>query len=51
MWYNALTSHLTSEQRNALKNVLVLADQRKAAAESRKIEQRGGTDYLSIMHT
>lgn len=42
MWYNALTSNLSPEQQTALREVLVLADQRKAAAESKKIEQSGG---------
>lgn len=42
MWYSALTAHLTPEQQNQLREVLVLADQRKAAAESKKIEQSGG---------
>ncbi|XP_024215607.1 importin-7 isoform X1 [Halyomorpha halys] len=47
MWYSALTSHLTPEQRNALREVLVLADQRKAAAESRKIVQSGGYNFVN----
>ncbi|XP_014261678.1 importin-7 isoform X2 [Cimex lectularius] len=47
LWYNALTSNLTPEQRNALVEVLVLADQRKAAAESKKIEQRGGYNFVT----
>ncbi|XP_055947486.1 importin-7-like [Argiope bruennichi] len=41
-WYNILTSHLTTEQQRAFEEVLVLADQRKAAAESKRIEKSGG---------
>ncbi|RWS17641.1 Importin-7-like protein [Dinothrombium tinctorium] len=41
-WYNVLTSQLSSQQQKALQNVFVLAMQRKAAAESRKIEKSGG---------
>lgn len=41
-WYQALTANLTSEQQKALQEVIVLADQRKAAAESKRIEQSGG---------
>uniref|UniRef100_A0A224XHI9 Putative nuclear transport receptor ranbp7/ranbp8 importin beta superfamily n=1 Tax=Panstrongylus lignarius TaxID=156445 RepID=A0A224XHI9_9HEMI len=47
MWYNALTSNLTPEQQTALREVLVLADQRKAAAESKKIEQSGGYNFVN----
>nr|BAN20938.1 importin 7 [Riptortus pedestris] len=45
--YSALTSHLNSEQQNALRDILVLADQRKAAAESRKIVQSGGYNFVN----
>ncbi|XP_024936416.1 importin-7 isoform X2 [Cephus cinctus] len=41
-WYEALTSHLTSEQHKALQEIIVLANQRKAALESKRIEQSGG---------
>ncbi|GFG30315.1 hypothetical protein Cfor_02128 [Coptotermes formosanus] len=41
-WYQVLTAHLTTEQQKALQEVMVLADQRKAAAESKRIEQSGG---------
>ncbi|KAJ4429639.1 importin-7 [Periplaneta americana] len=41
-WYQALTGNLTTEQQKALQEVMVLADQRKAAAESKRIEQSGG---------
>nr|CAD7399981.1 unnamed protein product [Timema poppensis] len=42
VWYQTLTGHLTTEQQKALQEVIVLADQRKAAAESKRIEQSGG---------
>ncbi|KFM76182.1 Importin-7, partial [Stegodyphus mimosarum] len=41
-WYNILTSHLTTEQQRSFEEVCILADQRKAAAESRRIEKSGG---------
>nr|XP_054761682.1 importin-7-like [Lytechinus pictus] len=44
-WYNALTSQLTPEQQQELQEIVVLADQRAAAAESKKIEQAGGYKF------
>lgn len=44
-WYGILTSALTAEQQKALSDVIVLADQRRAAAESKRIEEAGG-NYL-----
>uniref|UniRef100_A0A1A9ZMK3 Importin N-terminal domain-containing protein n=1 Tax=Glossina pallidipes TaxID=7398 RepID=A0A1A9ZMK3_GLOPL len=41
-WYAVLTSALTSEQAKSLQEVVVTADQRKAAKESKLIEKRGG---------
>ncbi|RWS31257.1 Importin-7-like protein [Leptotrombidium deliense] len=41
-WYNALISPLSSQQQKGMQNVFMLAVQRKAAAESRKIEKSGG---------
>ncbi|GIY51835.1 hypothetical protein CDAR_477292 [Caerostris darwini] len=41
-WYNILTSHLTAEQQRSFEDVFVLADQRKAAAVSKRIEKSGG---------
>ncbi|KAK7864998.1 hypothetical protein R5R35_000025 [Gryllus longicercus] len=41
-WYQVLTGNLTTEQQKALQEVMLLADQRKAAAESKRIEQSGG---------
>lgn len=45
--YRALTSHLTSEQQKALQEIILLADQRKAALESKRIEQSGGYAFHS----
>lgn len=42
VWYRALTGHLTAEQQKALQEIILLADQRKAAFESKRIEQSGG---------
>ncbi|XP_071505004.1 LOW QUALITY PROTEIN: importin-7-like [Diadema antillarum] len=44
-WYGALTSQLTMEQQQQLNDIVVLADQRKAAAESKRIEQEGGYKF------
>lgn len=41
-WYTALTSNLTEAQVKSLGEICVLADQRLAARESKKIEQQGG---------
>lgn len=41
-WYTVLTSGLTPEQAKSLQEVVVTADQRKAAKESKLIEKRGG---------
>ena len=41
-WYSALTSQLTQEQKTSLTEIILLADQRKAALESKRIEQSGG---------
>ncbi|XP_068142883.1 importin-7 [Drosophila tropicalis] len=41
-WYALLTSNLTPEQAKALQDVVVTADQRKAAKESKLIEKQGG---------
>lgn len=41
-WYNALTSNLTEPQVKSLGEICLLADQRLAARESKKIEQQGG---------
>ncbi|KAK6629508.1 hypothetical protein RUM43_003325 [Polyplax serrata] len=49
VWYQVLTENLSKPQQTALQEILVLADQRKAAAESKKIEQSGG--YAFQTHT
>lgn len=41
-WYNMLTGHLTPEQQKSVQDVFILAEQRKAAAESRRIDKSGG---------
>ncbi|XP_072048064.1 LOW QUALITY PROTEIN: importin-7-like [Amphiura filiformis] len=45
VWYNALTSHLTEDQQKELQEVVVLADQRTAAKESKRIEEQGGYQF------
>lgn len=42
MWYALLTSGLTQEQSQSLQEIVVAADQRKAARESKLIEKQGG---------
>ncbi|KAL0280330.1 UNVERIFIED_CONTAM: hypothetical protein PYX00_001656 [Menopon gallinae] len=41
-WFQVLTENLTAAEQKSLQEVIVLADQRKAAAESKRIEQSGG---------
>ncbi|KAF7268557.1 importin-7 msk [Rhynchophorus ferrugineus] len=41
-WYGALTSNLNEKQLKVLNEVVVLAEQRAAARESKKIGQQGG---------
>lgn len=48
-WYSLVTSQLTADQTKQLEEVFKLADQRKAVAESKKIEQGGG--YVFSQHT
>ncbi|XP_030762779.1 importin-7 isoform X2 [Sitophilus oryzae] len=45
-WYGALTGHLNEQQLKVLNEVVVLAEQRAAARESKKIEQQGGMIYV-----
>lgn len=47
-WYNLLTSNLTEQQKKSLMEISVLADQRRAARESKKIEQQGGKTVLNV---
>uniref|UniRef100_U5EWH1 Putative nuclear transport receptor ranbp7/ranbp8 importin beta superfamily n=1 Tax=Corethrella appendiculata TaxID=1370023 RepID=U5EWH1_9DIPT len=44
-WYNMLISSLTPEQAESLKNILVLAEQRKVAKRSKEIEKSGGFQF------
>jgi len=48
-WYRALTSLLSPEQEKALQEIILLADQRKAALESKRIEQSGGKFILNSL--
>lgn len=41
-WYRLLTNLLSPEQEKAVQEIILLADQRKAALESKRIEQSGG---------
>lgn len=41
-WYKALTSNLNEAQVKSLGEIVVLADQRAAAKESKRIQQQGG---------
>lgn len=45
-WYELLVRNLTPEQQKSLADIMVLADQRKAAAESKKIEKSGGYTFV-----
>ncbi|CAH1785309.1 unnamed protein product [Owenia fusiformis] len=47
-WYNTLIGNLTAEQQGDLKKVIELADKRKAAEESKKIEQGGGYNFTQV---
>ncbi|NWW37047.1 IPO7 protein, partial [Panurus biarmicus] len=44
-WYQALTQGLTEEQRKQLQDIATLADQRRAAHESKMIEKHGGYKF------
>lgn len=46
-WYHALTSQLTPEQNRSLMEIVMYADQRKAALESKEIELSGGYSFSS----
>ncbi|XP_064634569.1 importin-7-like [Lineus longissimus] len=47
-WYDALVGHLNNEQTQQMRDVLTLADQRKAAAESKRIEEQGGYMFTQV---
>ncbi|XP_070563950.1 importin-7-like [Ptychodera flava] len=44
-WYNALTSGITQEQQSEIQEIVKLADQRRALAESKKIQEVGGYQF------
>ncbi|XP_015762265.1 PREDICTED: importin-7-like [Acropora digitifera] len=47
-WYSALTGVLNNDQAKVLQDVYAQAEQRKAALESRRIEQQGGYMFTSM---
>jgi hypothetical protein len=44
-WYTVLTNSLNEDQRKSVQEIFTLADQRKAAAESKQILKRGGYEF------
>lgn len=44
-WYTSVTGQLTPEQTKQLEDIFKLAEQRKAVAESKQIEKRGGYSF------
>jgi len=44
-YYNLLTSSLNKEQVKSLQEIFTLADQRRAAKESKEIQKRGGFEF------
>ncbi|KAK2188208.1 hypothetical protein NP493_140g03054 [Ridgeia piscesae] len=47
-WYQKLTGHLTEAQKKEIQQIFVLADQRLAAKESKKIESAGGYRFANV---
>lgn len=47
-WYSALTASLNADQTKELEDVFRLSEQRRAAAESKRIEQSGGYVFANI---
>ncbi|XP_031549032.1 importin-7-like [Actinia tenebrosa] len=47
-WYAAMMNALTKEQNNELQQVFMNADQRTAAAESKRIEAQGGFTFQNV---
>ncbi|OWF54942.1 importin-7-like [Mizuhopecten yessoensis] len=47
-WYIVLTGQLTEAQSKEVEDVFKLAEQRRAAAESKKIEERGGYVFQNM---
>jgi hypothetical protein len=48
VWYEQLVGALTEEQRKDIEEIFRLAEQRRAAAESKKIEQAGGYNFTQV---
>ncbi|CAB4025833.1 importin-7 isoform X1, partial [Paramuricea clavata] len=46
-WYNQLTNNLNEEQKQELQHLFVLADQRRAAQETRHLDMQGGYSFAS----
>jgi len=44
-WYNQLTSSMSAEQQKAVQEIVVLANQRKAARQSKSIQMSGGYQF------
>ncbi|XP_028414621.1 importin-7-like [Dendronephthya gigantea] len=47
VWYNQLTNNLNDEQKQELQRLFVLADQRRAAQETRNLDMQGGYSFAS----
>ncbi len=47
IFYAAMTNVLNEEQRKSVQDIFTLADQRRAAAESKEIQKRGGKSILT----
>jgi len=44
-WYNQLTSSMSADQQKAVQEIVVLANQRKAARQSKSIQMSGGYQF------
>merc|ERR1719376_1354890 len=44
-WYNQLTASMSAEQQKAVQEIVVLANQRKAARQSKSIQMSGGYQF------
>ena len=51
-WYNQLTSSMSAEQQKAVQEIVLLANQRKAARQSKSIAASGGktSDHFNHDH-
>ncbi|XP_046861110.1 importin-7-like [Xenia sp. Carnegie-2017] len=46
-WYNQLTNSLNDQQKRDLQHLFVLADQRRAAQETRRLDMQGGYNFAN----